>query len=113
VLALEGRPKLFLPIPTVLCRALARALTAVLKNPPLTPYAVAGFTNHADLDPSQAMADLGWRPRGVRAGLAACLAAPRAARGAAHGSSPGQPSIVDTSHTLTHAAAQPADGRSA
>lgn len=113
VLALQGTPKPFLPIPTFLCRAVAYALSAVMKNPPLTPYAVAGFTNHADLDPSQAMADLGWRPRGVRAGLAACLAAASAARGAPHDLSPGQRPVVDTSHILTHAAAQPADGRSA
>lgn len=109
VLALEGTPKLFLPIPTFFCRAVAYGLSAVMKNPPLTPYAVAGFTNHADLDPSQAMTDLGWRPRGVRAGLAECLAPSRSARHV----SPDKSSSIDTSHILTHAAVQPADGRSA
>jgi nucleoside-diphosphate-sugar epimerase len=108
VLALEGKSKPFLPIPIFLCRALAHGLAAVMKNPPLTPYAVAGFTNHADLDPAQAMAELGWRPRGVRAGLAACLAPPRAARHV----TPDNPSVTDTGSTLTHAAAQPANGRS-
>ena len=73
VLQLEGRPRPFLPLPTAACRALAWALAAVMKNPPLTPYAVAGFTNHADLDPSEAVRDLDWHPRGVREGLAACL----------------------------------------
>jgi nucleoside-diphosphate-sugar epimerase len=73
VLRLEGTPKPFLPIPVPLCRALAAALTVVMRHPPLTPYAVAGFTNHADLDPSEAMRDLDWKPLGVREGLAACL----------------------------------------
>jgi hypothetical protein len=46
-----------------------------MKDPPLTPYAVAGFTNDADLDCAQAVADFGYAPRGVRAGLASCLSA--------------------------------------
>jgi len=53
-----------------------------MRNPPLTPYAIAGFTNDADLDPSLAMTELGYRPSGVRAGLTACftpLSAPAAA----------------------------------
>jgi hypothetical protein len=43
-------------------------------NPPLTPYAVAGFTNDADLDCGLAAADFGYAPRGVREGLARSLA---------------------------------------
>ena len=73
VLKLEGGPKPFLPIPLALCRALAAVLGALMRDPPLTPYAVAGFTNHADLDPSEAIRDLDWHPRGVREGLAGCL----------------------------------------
>jgi len=79
VLALEGRPRPIVPLPVSLCKVVAAALGRVMRNPPLTPYAIAGFTNDADLDPAQAMAELGYQPRGVRAGLTACftpLAAP-------------------------------------
>jgi nucleoside-diphosphate-sugar epimerase len=67
----EAKPFLHLPVP--LCRALAQVLTLAMKDPPLTPYAVAGFTNHADLDCADAVRDLGYRPRGVRAGIEGCF----------------------------------------
>jgi hypothetical protein len=73
ILELEGAERPFLHLPVPLCRALAAALARVMKNPPLTPYAVAGFTNDADLDCSEAIADFGYAPRGVRAGLAQCI----------------------------------------
>jgi NADH dehydrogenase len=75
VLALEGRTRPILHLPVPLCRALAAALGRVMKDPPLTPYAIAGFTNDADLDPAAATADLGYSPRGIRAGLASCFSA--------------------------------------
>jgi nucleoside-diphosphate-sugar epimerase len=115
VLTLEGRPKVFLPIPTLLCRAVAHGLAAVMANPPLTPYAVAGFTNHADLDPSEAMRDLGWQPRGVRAGLAACLRPPLTA-GTQREPSAAEPSVLDagaSTKIVTNAAAPSAHGRTA
>jgi NADH dehydrogenase len=73
VLALEGRRRPLMPLPVWFCRALAAVLGRVMRDPPLTPYAIAGFINHADLDPALAMAELGYRPRGVRAGLTACF----------------------------------------
>ena len=73
VLRLEGRPRPFLAVPVSLCRVVAAVLGRVMRNPPITPYAIAGFTNHADLDPAQAMTDLGYSPRGVRSGLTACF----------------------------------------
>lgn len=73
VLRLEGAPRPFVHLPVSLCRVVAVVLGRVMKDPPITPYAIAGFTHDADLDPSQAIADFGYRPRGVRAGLAACL----------------------------------------
>jgi len=82
VLELEGQPRPILPLPVPLCRVVAAVLGRLMRNPPLTPYAIAGFTNDADLDPSLAMTELGYRPRGVRAGLTACftpLSAPAAA----------------------------------
>jgi hypothetical protein len=86
-----------------------------MANPPLTPYAVAGFTNHADLDPSEAMRDLGWQPRGVRAGLAACLR-PTLTVGTHREPSAGEPSDLDagtSTETVTNAAAPSAHGRTA
>jgi hypothetical protein len=68
-----GERKPFLHVPVPLCRALAVALTFAMKEPPLTPYGVAGFTNHADLDCGEAVRDLGYRPRGVREGIASCF----------------------------------------
>jgi len=73
VLALEGRPRPLLPLPVSLCKVAAWALGALMRNPPLTPYAIAGFTNDADLDPALATAELGYQPRGVRSGLTACF----------------------------------------
>jgi len=73
ILELEGAERPFLHLPVPLCRALAAGLARVMKNPPLTPYAVAGFTNDADLDCREAVADFGYAPRGVRAGLAQCI----------------------------------------
>jgi len=73
VLQLEGRPRPLLPLPVPLCRAAAAVLGRVMRDPPLTPYAIAGFINDADLDPALAMAELGYRPRGVRGGLTACF----------------------------------------
>ena len=50
---------------TCRCRCAGRSppcSARVMKNPPLTPYAVAGFTNDADLDCSEAIADFGYAP---------------------------------------------------
>jgi nucleoside-diphosphate-sugar epimerase len=76
VLAQQGRRKPFVHVPAPLCAALAVLLGLVMKDPPLTPYAVAGFVNHADLDPGLAAAELGYHPLGVRAGIARCFSPP-------------------------------------
>jgi nucleoside-diphosphate-sugar epimerase len=65
------RPLLHLPVP--LCRAIARGLALCMAEPPLTLSAIAGIVNDADLDPSAAMRELGYRPIGVRAGFARCF----------------------------------------
>jgi NADH dehydrogenase len=52
-----------------------------MKRPPLTSSAIAGIINDADLDPSEAMRDLGYAPLGVRAGFRRCF--PTAAEKAA------------------------------
>ncbi len=64
ILELGGRPSGHSC--TCRCRSAARSppcLARVMKNPPLTPYAVAGFTNDADLDCSEAVRDLGYARR--------------------------------------------------
>jgi len=73
LLAKHGQPKRFLHLPVGLCRALATMLEHTMKDPPLTPYGVAGFTNHADLDCGDAVRDLGYHPRGVREGIDHCF----------------------------------------
>lgn len=73
ILDLSGEKKRILHVPVAACRVLATVLGWVMQDPPITPYAIAGFTNDADLDPAAAVADLGYSPRGVRAGLASCF----------------------------------------
>jgi nucleoside-diphosphate-sugar epimerase len=65
------RPFMHLPVPV--CRGIARVLARVMDQPPLTLSAIAGVVNDADLDPGEAMRDLGYRPSGVRAGFARCF----------------------------------------
>jgi NADH dehydrogenase len=65
----RGRQRPFLPIPVPVCRLLARGLARVMRNPPLTWQMIAGITQDADLDPSDATADFGYRPMGVREGF--------------------------------------------
>jgi nucleoside-diphosphate-sugar epimerase len=67
------RPRPILPVPVPLCRALALAMRLVSARPPLTSSAIAGIVNDADLDPGEAMRDLGYRPLGVREGFQRCF----------------------------------------
>jgi NADH dehydrogenase len=67
----DARPFLSLPVP--LCRALSKVLGAVMARPPLNRYVIAGMINDADLDPSAATRDLGYRPLGVHEGFSRCF----------------------------------------
>lgn len=60
-------------VPVVLCKAVARGLALVMPRPPLTLSAIAGIVNDADLDPADAMRDLGYRPIGVSEGFRRCF----------------------------------------
>ena len=60
----------FVHLPVWLCRGIAQLLARVMAEPPLTSSAIAGVVNDANLDPSEAMRDLGYQPIGVRAGFA-------------------------------------------
>jgi len=69
----HGLRKRFLHLPVPLCRAVATGMGALLEDPPLNHYTIAGMINDADLDPGEAMRDLGYQPRGVHAGFAHCF----------------------------------------
>jgi NADH dehydrogenase len=73
MLAHHGLRRRFLHLPIPLCRALAGVLR-VLPDPPLNQYTIAGMINDADLDPGEAVRDLGYHPVGVREGLARAFA---------------------------------------
>jgi NADH dehydrogenase len=69
----HGLRKRFLHLPVLLCRARSRGLGALLEDRRSNHYTIAGMINDADLDPAEAMRDLGYQPRGVRAGFAQCF----------------------------------------
>ena len=73
LLEYHGPRRPIVPVPLVFCYAAAFTLRAFMKRPPLTLNAIAGVINDADLDPSLAMADLGYRPIGVRQGFENCF----------------------------------------
>jgi NADH dehydrogenase len=73
MLAHHGGRRRLVHIPVPLCRAAAAALGRVMRDPPLNHYTIAAMINDADLDPGEAMRDLGWRPLGVREGFARCF----------------------------------------
>jgi hypothetical protein len=60
-------------LPVALCEAAALVLARCMARPPLTRNAIAGVVNDADLDPGEAIRDLGYRPIGVREGFARCF----------------------------------------
>lgn len=63
----------FVHLPVAACRVAASVLALFMTRPPLTSSAIAGVVNDADLDPSEAMRDLGYRPIGVREGFEHCF----------------------------------------
>lgn len=63
----------FVHLPVALCRGLAHVLSLCMAEPPLTLSAIAGVVNDADLDPSDAIREIGYRPIGVRAGFERCF----------------------------------------
>lgn len=69
----HDRSRPFVHLPVWACRVLAAALASCMKRPPLTSSAIAGIVNDADLDPTEAMHDLGYAPLGVRDGFRRCF----------------------------------------
>jgi nucleoside-diphosphate-sugar epimerase len=73
LLAHHGGSRPFLHLPVPLCRAGATLMGALMSRPPLTHSAIAGIVHDADLDPTDAIRDLGYRPLGVREGFQRCF----------------------------------------
>jgi nucleoside-diphosphate-sugar epimerase len=69
----HGERRLLVPVPVPVCRALAFVLGRLMRRPPLTPSAIAGIVNDADLDPELAMQELGYRPVPAGEGLRRCF----------------------------------------
>jgi nucleoside-diphosphate-sugar epimerase len=65
--------KPFLPLPVFLCTAAARLLEGRMARPPLTWNVIAGITQDANLDNSEARRDLGYAPIGIHEGLQRCF----------------------------------------
>jgi nucleoside-diphosphate-sugar epimerase len=73
VLRHHGGERPIVRVPVVAFRALAGAMRATMRRPPLTSSAIEGVVNDADLDPAAAMRDLGYAPLGVRDGFRRCF----------------------------------------
>ncbi len=69
----QGVTKPFLPLPVSLCTLASRLLEGRMARPPLTWNVIAGITQDANLDNSEARRDLGYAPIGVREGLERCF----------------------------------------
>jgi NADH dehydrogenase len=77
----HGISKPFVPLPVWLCTAAAKVLEGRMARPPLTWNVIAGVTQDANLDNSEARRDLGYAPIGVHEGLQRCFPVPRAEAG--------------------------------
>lgn len=73
VLTHHGAARPIIPLPVSLFSGAAWLLKQLMERPPLTSSAIAGIINDANLDPSEAMRDLGYRPLGVVEGFRRCF----------------------------------------
>lgn len=64
-----GQHKIFIPIPIPVCRVIAFFCERLQKKPFLTWNAIAGVIQDANLDNTEAQADLGYKPITVHEGL--------------------------------------------
>jgi nucleoside-diphosphate-sugar epimerase len=60
-------------VPVWICLALAVVLKRMMKNPPLKWSVIAGITQDADLDPAEAIRDIGYAPRTMEQMLPQCF----------------------------------------
>lgn len=71
ILGMKNRTVIHLPI--WFCKVIAALLKRVMKRPPITWQVIAGVTQDADLDPREAMMDLGYNPARVSERLIECF----------------------------------------
>ncbi len=73
-LTVLGKPnKPIVHLPVFLCIMIAAAMKRLMKKPLLTWNMIAGVIQDSDLDPSQAVTDLGYAPHGVEKKLKDCF----------------------------------------
>jgi NADH dehydrogenase len=71
LLHLGNKP--IVPLPVGLCLAIAAIMKKTLKHPPLKWSVIAGITQDANLDPAEAIADLGYAPQSLEKILPQCF----------------------------------------
>jgi nucleoside-diphosphate-sugar epimerase len=76
LIAMGQEKKPVIHIPVEICISIASVLERLTANPPLRWSVIAGITQDANLDPSDAMRDLGYAPSSVAEMLPSCF--PRA-----------------------------------
>jgi NADH dehydrogenase len=76
-LRLSGTPrKPIVTLPVWLCVVMARVMSTFMSNPPLRWPVIAGVTQDADLDPGEAIRELGYCPANVSEKLPECFPRP-------------------------------------
>lgn len=73
ILLHRGKRRFFVHVPVALCRGIAAVSKRLMVRPTLTQSAIDGIVNDANLDPSLACSELGYRPLGVHAGFERCF----------------------------------------
>jgi nucleoside-diphosphate-sugar epimerase len=71
LLGKHGKPVIHLPV--WLCLGLAGIMKRSMKDPPLNWSVIAGVTQDADIDPGDAIREIGYAPRGVELMLPQCF----------------------------------------
>jgi NADH dehydrogenase len=71
LLGKQNKPIIHLPV--WLCLCLAGIMKRVMSNPPLKWSVIAGITQDADLDPGDAIREIGYSPSGVEKTLPECF----------------------------------------
>jgi len=72
-LRLLGQRKLIVSIPVIMCHAIALCMRLCMKNPPLRWPVIAGITQDANLDPTEAKEIAGFAPEKVTEELPRCF----------------------------------------
>jgi NADH dehydrogenase len=71
LMGIGGRKVIHLPV--FVCKAMSWALNRVMQNPPLRWPVIAGVTQDADLDPAEAIKDIGYSPERLYEKLPGCF----------------------------------------